>query len=116
MLTVKHRHAGLDTCDKGGTERHGRRAIVAFACSLNGPLINRTALVGQDRVRKLIDGFGFAMPPAAATGGTPPSTAAVMGQIAGAPRRVHHMSATILASLDRARHQASQDAKPDPRL
>ncbi|NOT71177.1 MAG: glycosyl transferase family 51 [Hyphomicrobium sp.] len=90
---------GLDTCEKGGTERHGRKAIVSFACSLNGPLVNRTALVGQERVRKLIDGFGFAMPPAAVSGGTPPSTAAVMGQIAGAPRRVHHMSAAILASL-----------------
>ena len=41
---------GLETCDKGGTERHGRRAIVAFACSLNGPLVNRTALIGQERV------------------------------------------------------------------
>ena len=90
---------GLDTCEKGGGQRAGRRAIVAFACSLNDPLINRTALVGQPRVRKLIDGFGFAMPPAAELGGTPPSTAAVMGQIAGAPRRVHMMSGAILATL-----------------
>jgi penicillin-binding protein 1A len=91
---------GLDTCDKGGTERHGRRAIVAFACSLNGPLINRAALLGQERVKKIIDGFGFTMPPAAVDGGgTPPSTAVVLGQISGAPRRVHHMSATILAAL-----------------
>ncbi len=90
---------GLDTCDKHGSERHGRRAIVAFACSLNNPLINRTALVGQARVKALIDGFGFAMPPASLAGGTPPSTAVVLGQIAGAPRRVHHMSAVILASL-----------------
>ncbi|HPG88981.1 MAG TPA: transglycosylase domain-containing protein, partial [Hyphomicrobium sp.] len=90
---------GLDTCDKNGTHRAGRRAIVAFACSLNDPLINRTALVGQPRVRKLIDGFGFAMPPATTLGGTPPSTAAVMGQIAGSPRRVHNMSAAILATL-----------------
>lgn len=91
--------AGLETCAKGEGHRAGRRAIVAFACSLNDPLINRTALVGQPRVRKLIDGFGFAMPPASEIGGTPPSTAAVMGQIAGAPRRVHHMSAVILATL-----------------
>lgn len=90
---------GLETCEKHGTERVGRRAIVAFACSLNGPLVNRTAQVGQAKVRKLIDDFGFAMPPAAEIGGTPPSTAAVMGQIAGAPRRVQHMSATILAAL-----------------
>lgn len=91
--------AGLETCEKGGTGRHGRKAIVAFACSLNTPLINRAALAGQPRFRKLIDGFGFAMPPAAADGGTPPSTAAVLGQIGGAPRRVHHMSAVVLASL-----------------
>ena len=90
---------GLDTCDKGGTEHHGRRAIVAFACSLNGPLVARTALIGQERVKKIIDGFGFTMPPAAAGGGTPPSTAVVLGQISGAPRRVHHMSATILAAM-----------------
>lgn len=90
---------GLETCDKNGTERHGRRALVSFACSLNNPLINRTALIGQARIKSLIDGFGFAMPPAAALGGTPPSTAVVLGQIAGAPRRVHHMSAVILAAL-----------------
>ena len=90
---------GLETCEKGGTQRHGRKAIVAFACSLNGPLVNRTALVGQSRMQKLIDGFGFAMPPAAQLGGTPPSTAAVLGQIAGAPRRVHQMSGVVLASL-----------------
>lgn len=90
---------GLETCDKHGHERRGRRAIVTFACSFNAPLVNRAALVGQPRFRKLIDGFGFTMPPAAAEGGTPPSTAAVLGQIAGSPRRVHHMSAVILAAL-----------------
>ncbi|MFN0217256.1 MAG: transglycosylase domain-containing protein [Hyphomicrobium sp.] len=90
---------GLETCAKGGGLRHGRRAIVAFACSLNTPLINRAALLGQARMKKLIDTFGFAMPPAAELGGTPPSTAAVLGQIAGSPRRVHHMSAVILAAL-----------------
>ena len=90
---------GLETCAKG-QGRHGRRAIVAFACSLNAPLLNRTALAGQRPVRRLIDGFGFTMPPRDATGGdTPPSTAAVLGQISGAPRKVHHMSAVILASL-----------------
>jgi membrane peptidoglycan carboxypeptidase len=89
---------GLDTCAKGGS-RQSRRAIVAFACSLNAPLINRGAELGQVPIRRLIDGFGFAMPPAAAMGGTPPSTAVVLGQIAGAPRRVHFMSSVILASL-----------------
>jgi membrane peptidoglycan carboxypeptidase len=90
---------GLETCAKGNG-RFGRRAIVSFACSLNAPLINRTALAGQERVRRLIDGFGFTMPPSDASGhGTPPSTAAVLGQISGSPRKVHHMSAVILAAL-----------------
>jgi len=91
---------GLETCEKGGGGRHGRRAIVAFACSLNNPLVNRTALAGQDRVARLIEGFGFQMPPAAADGqGTPPSTAAVLGQIAGSPRRVHQMAGVVLGAL-----------------
>jgi membrane peptidoglycan carboxypeptidase len=90
---------GLETCAKGNN-RFGRTALVSFACSLNAPLINRTALAGQERVRRLIDGFGFTMPPADASGhGTPPSTAAVLGQISGSPRKVHHMSAVILAAL-----------------
>ena len=91
--------AGLDSCDKGGTEHRGRRAIVAFACSLNTPLLARTAQIGQARIKKLIDGFGFTMPPEAPSGGTPPSTAVVLGQIAGAPRRVHQMSGVVLAAL-----------------
>ena len=61
------------------------------------PLLNRTALAGQPRVKAMIDGFGFNMPrPGAAGEGTPPSTAAVLGQISGSPRRVHHMSAVVL--------------------
>ncbi len=91
---------GLETCTKGGGQRHGRRAQVAFACSLNNPLINRAALLGQPRVKALIDGFGFNMPPANADGeGTPPSTAAVLGLISGSPRRVHHMAGVVLAAL-----------------
>ena len=91
---------GLDTCARGGTGRHGRRAVVVFACSLNNPLINRTALVGQDRVQSIIDRLGFTMPPPDANGErVPPSTAAVLGQISGSPRRVHQMSAVVLASL-----------------
>jgi hypothetical protein len=91
---------GLETCARGGSGRHGRRAIVSFACSLNSPLINRTALAGQARVQKLIDRLGFTMPPADAAGaGVPPSTAAVLGQISGSPRRVHMMSAVVLAAV-----------------
>lgn len=91
---------GLETCDRNGTERHGRKAIVAFACSLNGPLLNRAALAGQDQMAKLINGFGFVMPPSGAAGeGTPPSTAAVLGQISGSPRRVHQMASVLLGAL-----------------
>lgn len=91
--------AGLDTCARG-TSRFGRRALVAFACSLNAPLLNRVALAGQKPVRRLIDGFGFTMPPPDAAGhGTPPSTAVVLGQISGAPRKVHHMAAVVLAAI-----------------
>jgi hypothetical protein len=91
--------AGLDTCAKGAS-RFGRRALVAFACSLNAPLINRAALAGQQRIRRLIDGFGFTMPPPDAAGhGTPPSTAVVLGQISGAPRKVHHMASVVLAAM-----------------
>jgi len=90
---------GLETCAKGNG-RFGRTALVSFACSLNAPLVNRTARLGQQGVKRLIDGFGFTMPPADATGhGTPPTTAAVLGQISGAPRKVHHMSAVILAAM-----------------
>jgi hypothetical protein len=40
------------------------------------------------------------MPPPNADGsGTPPSTAIVLGQVAGAPRRVHHLAGVVLASL-----------------
>ena len=93
---------GLDTCAKGGSERHGRKAIVAFACSLNNPLLNRVALVGQARVQHIINELGFTMPPATADGEqVPASTAAVLGQIAGSPRRVHQMSGVVLASLIR---------------
>jgi hypothetical protein len=90
-----------DTCERGSGSLAGqRKAIVAFACSLNHPLMARTAQLGQERIRRLIDGFGFAMPPADQNGeGTPPSTAAVLGLISGSPRRVHQMAGVVLASL-----------------
>jgi penicillin-binding protein 1A len=90
---------GLETCSRGD-QRQGRRAVVAFACSLNDPLMNRTAQVGQGRVQRLIDQLGFNMPPVNADGsGTPPSTAVVLGQVAAAPRRVHHLAGIVLATL-----------------
>lgn len=90
---------GIETCARG-QEQHGRRALVAFACSLNGPLMTRTAQVGQTRVKRLIDDLGFNMPPVNTDGsGTPPSTAVVLGQVAASPRRVHHLAGVVLASL-----------------
>ncbi len=97
----------LDGCSKGdGTLTRGRRAIVSFACSLNRPLEWRAATLGQLRMKRLIDGFGFNMPPAQTTAeATPPSTAAVRGLISGSPRRVHHMSAAVLAALTGEGHK-----------
>jgi hypothetical protein len=90
---------GLEDCGHG-TERRGRKAIVAFACSLNDPLLHRTARVGQARVRKLIDELGYNMPPPdASDAGTPPSTAAVLGLVSASPRRVHRLAGVVLASL-----------------
>jgi len=89
-----------DGCQHGGGQRAQRKAIVTFACSLNNPLITRTPSLGQARLKHLIERFGFNMPPTNANGeGTPPSTAIVLGQIAGSPRRVHQMSGVVLASL-----------------
>ncbi|MCK5090681.1 MAG: glycosyl transferase family 51, partial [Hyphomicrobiaceae bacterium] len=90
---------GLETCRRG-SKRYGRKAIVSFACSLNDPLLRRTARVGQRSVAKLIDQLGFTMPPPNALGeGTPPSTAVVLGHVAAAPRRVHQLAGTVLGSL-----------------
>ncbi len=90
-----------ETCAKGaGTTPGDRRALVAFACSLNRPLEWRAAALGQARIRRLIDGFGFTMPPSASVQeATPPSTAATRGLISGSPQRVHHMASVILAGL-----------------
>jgi membrane peptidoglycan carboxypeptidase len=92
---------GLETCARGdGGLIRGRRAEVAFACSLNRPLEWRAAALGQARMARLIHQFGFVMPPAAREEeATPPSTAAVRGLVAGAPQRVHRMAAVILAAL-----------------
>ena len=84
-----------------------RRAIVAFACSLNRPIEWRLARIGQSRVRKLIETFHFTMPPSHGSGDrTPPSTAAVRGLISGSPQRVHQMSAVVLAALTNSRRRS----------
>jgi hypothetical protein len=91
---------GLETCRHDGNVTRGRKALVAFACSLSKPIEWRAAQIGQEPFQRLIDGFGFTMPPPDANGeGTPPSTASVRGLIAGAPRRVHHMASVVLAAL-----------------
>ncbi len=92
---------GAETCAKGPAgEARGRRAIVAFACSLNRPLEWRLAHFGQERVARLIDTFGYNMPPGEGTAGaTPPSTAVVRGLVTGSPQRVHQMAGVVLASL-----------------
>ncbi|MEM8627076.1 MAG: transglycosylase domain-containing protein, partial [Pseudomonadota bacterium] len=99
---------GLETCRKGdGGTRGMRRAIVAFACSLNPPIEWRSARAGQARVRNVIDGFALNMPPRGADGSaTPASTAAVRGYVTGSPRTVHHMAGVILAAL------TGRDAEP----
>ncbi|MEM9027402.1 MAG: transglycosylase domain-containing protein [Pseudomonadota bacterium] len=91
---------GLETCRRNGTLRRLRTAQVSFACSLNGPIEWRSAQVGQRLFGRLIQAFRFTPPPVDPSGEpTPPSTAAVRGLIAGSPRRVHHMSAVVLAAL-----------------
>ncbi|MEL7544680.1 MAG: transglycosylase domain-containing protein, partial [Pseudomonadota bacterium] len=91
---------GLESCKRGGKLRQSRTAQVVFACSLSHPLELRLARLGQRRLRGLIDGFGFNMPPAAdPSEATPPSTAIVRGFVTGSPRRVHHMAGVILNAL-----------------
>ncbi len=83
-----------------------RRAIVAFACSMNRPIEWRLAQIGQRRVGRLINNLGFTPPPANQQGEpTPATTAAVRGLIAAAPQRVHHMSAIVLAALTGKGHR-----------
>lgn len=97
----------LDSCEKGGGDvTRGRKAIVAFACSLNAPIEWRLAQLGQARVARLVERFGFNMPPAAsAEEATPASTATARGLIAGSPRRVHQMAGVVLASLTGEGHR-----------
>jgi membrane peptidoglycan carboxypeptidase len=92
--------SGLETCRHDGHVTRGRKALVAFACSLSKPIEWRAAQIGQEPFQRLVDGFGFTMPPPDANGeGTPPSTASVRGLIAGSPRRVHQMASVVLAAL-----------------
>ena len=82
---------GLDTCEKLAQATNiprGRKAVVSFACSLNRPIEWRAATLGQFRIKRLIEGFGFNLPPARSSDeATPPSTAAARGLISGSPRQ-----------------------------
>lgn len=93
--------SGLETCRKGnGTIVRTRLARVAFACSLNRPIEWRLAQIGQEPVRRIIDGLGLTLPPAInASEATPPSTAAVRGLVTASPQKVHQMAAVVLAAL-----------------
>ena len=98
---------GLETCRRNGEQKKMRRAEVAFACSLNGPLEWRMARYGQKGSARLIDQFGFTMPYAPDKHSkTPPSTAMVRGLVTAAPRKVHQMATVILASLTGKGHQS----------
>lgn len=91
---------GVETCRHDGTTTRPRSARVAFACSLNKPIEWRLALLGQQPVRRLIDGFGLTMPRASGKeDATPPTTAVVRGLVTASPRRVHQMAGAVLASL-----------------
>ncbi len=115
-LDTKAPARGLEACGHGN-ERHGRSALVSFACSLNDPLLNRTARVGQARIARLIDQLGYTMPPANAAGeGTPPSTAVVLGQVAASPRRVHQSGGRRAREPHRARRDTRALADAGPRL
>lgn len=91
---------GLESCKRNGNLRRGRKARVAFACSLSRPIEWRLAKFRQKKLRKLIDTLGFNMPPAPNPASrTPPSTAIVRGLITASPRKVHQLAGVVLASL-----------------
>ena len=97
----------LESCERGaGEAERGRRAVVAFACSLNQPIEWRAAQLGQARMGRLIDRFGYNLPPSTSSeDATPASTAVVRGLISGSPRRVHQMAGVVLASLTEQGHR-----------
>lgn len=98
--------AGLESCRRNGSLRRGRRAEVAFACSLSNPLERRLARIGQRTSKRLIHTFGFTLPPAPdPILATPASTAIVRGLMSGSPRTVHRMAGVVLAAVTGRRSQ-----------
>ncbi|MFD0988189.1 transglycosylase domain-containing protein [Methyloligella solikamskensis] len=88
---------GLEACGRGNLRRL-RTAEVSFACSLNTPLLWRTAKVPLSDLRWLTETLDITL--------TEPVTSAanlaksiVVGHVAASPRTVHRMAGVVLASL-----------------
>lgn len=87
------------TCNKGSVSRQ-IPARFAFACSLSNPIERRLAELGQEPIRRLVDGFGFNMPPSSGReDATPPSTAVARGFITGSPQKAQQLAGVVLAEL-----------------
>ncbi|XSG81665.1 MAG: transglycosylase domain-containing protein [Methyloligella sp. ZOD6] len=89
--------AGLEACGRGNLRRL-RTAEVSFACSLNTPLLWRTAKVPLSDLRGLSEKLDITL--------TEPVTSAanlaksiVVGHVTASPRNVHRMAGVVLASL-----------------
>ncbi len=88
---------GLEACGRGNLRRL-RTAEVSFACSLNTPLLWRTAKVPLSDLQGLTEKLHITL--------TEPVTSAanlaksiVVGHVAASPRNVHRMAGVVLASL-----------------
>jgi len=104
-LDIAAPRTGLESCLKG-RERRLRRADVAFACSLNGPIEWRLRQIRGGKLKRLVEDFSLALPEA----GPPLAKALTVGQIAASPRTVHHMAGTILNALE----GGAGEARPFP--
>ena len=97
LLDVAAPETGLESC-RPGKQRRLREAEVVFACSLNRPIETRLKSIGRGELRGLTKGFGLNLPDPIRDG-TDPARAIAVGHIAGSPRAVQLMAATILAAL-----------------
>lgn len=88
---------GLEACGKGELRRL-RSARVSFACSLNTPLAWRTARVRLDELTRLVQGFGITLADPV-TSAANLAKSIVVGQVAAAPRTMHRLAGSVLASL-----------------
>lgn len=93
-LDTQAPETGLESCRKGG-ERRLRRADVAFACSLNGPIEWRMRRIPDSRLRKIVKDFGLTMP----DGAPGLAKGLAVGQIAASPRTIHAMAGGVLTAL-----------------